>query len=206
MAKCVSFNMHGINQVGSLVEHWCNEKSFDVVLLQELWLSPASLSELNKIAGSFSCFSVSSMEDVCNSGLLKGRPFGGLAVLVKQELSKKCKLVYQSERALAVKCADTIIVNVYFPCLSTKDSRDIVVELLGNLEDICFQSDYTKMLIGGDFNCDLDVTSWLSTAIHEFVSNNNLRICSCSFEKSTMDYTYCNEVLGQYSHIDYFFN
>lgn len=84
VGRCVSYNMHGINQGGSLVEHWCEQSAYDFILLQEHWLGPASINKLDALAHGYACFSVSSMEEVCMSGLLKGRPFGGLAILVKK--------------------------------------------------------------------------------------------------------------------------
>ena len=77
---CMSYNMHDFNQGADLVNHWCNMKSFDVLLIQEHWLSPAMLNRFNDIIGSdYFCFAFSSMAVTCSADVLRGRPYGGLA-------------------------------------------------------------------------------------------------------------------------------
>ena len=47
----ISYNMHGFNQGVELVKHWCLIKSFDVLIVQEHWLSPATLYRFNDVIG-----------------------------------------------------------------------------------------------------------------------------------------------------------
>jgi len=204
VGSCASYNMHGINQGGSLVESWCEQSLYDFILLQEHWLSPANLDKINKLAAGYSCFTCSSMDEICMSGILKGRPFGGLAILVKQEHSKSCKLVFKSARVIAITYNETLLINIYFPCSTTKDSRDLLTELIGNLEEICSQTPCSNIIIAGDFNCDLDCNSWFARYINEFVIRNKLHICDCSSANPTMNYTYIHETLGHCSRLDYF--
>ena len=204
VGSCASYNMHGVNQGGSLVESWCEQSLYDFILLQEHWLSPANLDKINKLAAGYSCFSCSSMDEICMSGILRGRPFGGLAILVKQEHSQFCKLVFKSARVIAIRYNDTLIINIYFPCSTTKDSRDLLTELIGDLEEICSQTPCCNIIIGGDFNGDLDCNSWCTRYINEFVIRNKLHICDCSSANPTMNYTYIHETLGHCSRLDYF--
>ena len=63
----ISYNMHGFNQGVELVKHWCLIKSFDVLIVQEHWLSPATLYRFNDVIGpDYFCFSFSSMGTTCN--------------------------------------------------------------------------------------------------------------------------------------------
>ena len=95
--------MHGYNQGAALVKHWCEIKSFDVLLVQEHWLSPAMLYKINDIIGvDYFCFAYSSMALVCSSDVLRGRPFGGLAIIVKREYQNVCRSVFNSDRLVAI--------------------------------------------------------------------------------------------------------
>ena len=45
----ISFNMQGYNQGKNLLESFCSDtdKNFDIILLQEHWLTPANLYKLS---------------------------------------------------------------------------------------------------------------------------------------------------------------
>ena len=74
--RILSLNCHGLN-VGCRnylrdVLNW-----FDVVLLQETWLSDGNCSILSDLSSDFIYFHSSSMEDRLTAGIFTGRPFGG---------------------------------------------------------------------------------------------------------------------------------
>lgn len=94
----ITYNMHGFNQGAELVKSYCSNALSDFMLLQELWLSSDSLYKLDNIAHGYSCFSVSSMDSVLENGLLRGRPFGGLAILVRENHRNLCSLLASNER------------------------------------------------------------------------------------------------------------
>ena len=58
-------------------------------------------------------------------------------------------------------------------------------------------------IIGGDFNCDLNVSSHASTMINDFLSFGNLYRCDLAMSHK-VDYTFHNDSSNCYSHIDYF--
>ena len=69
----------------------------DVILLQEHWLTPVNLSQLD----SFQCyflFGSSAMNHVVAAGVLRGRFYGGFAVLIKEHLRPIAKMVISEER------------------------------------------------------------------------------------------------------------
>ena len=85
-----SFNMHGLNQGESLLKHMCMNNNFDVLLLQEHWLSPANIHRINDITGAdFICYSSSSMSKECSSDILRGRPYGGLSIIVNNTIERR---------------------------------------------------------------------------------------------------------------------
>jgi len=65
-----------------MVKHLCDNLNVDLILLQEHWLHLDSYV-LNSISISFTCFSVSGMLSELSTNNLKGRPFGGIASMVR---------------------------------------------------------------------------------------------------------------------------
>lgn len=78
----VSFNMHGFNQGSHTVRDLALSKQPEVFLLQEHWLTPANLDKLHELLPQYLCFCSSAMRSSVESGLLYGRPFGGVAIYV----------------------------------------------------------------------------------------------------------------------------
>jgi len=201
----VTYNLHGFNQGSVLVNNYCSSNIADFMLLQEVWLTPDSLSKIDEIAPGYYCFSVSSMETAVSCGLLKGRPFGGLAILVKNCHRKLCSLVCSNDRLIAIKYKDILLINVYFPCASKEDYKDISIDLIGQLEDLLIRPDIRSVIIGGDFNCTLDVDSWSSRQITELMRDYNMEACTnLGVDISAVNYTYVHESLSHYSYLDYF--
>ena len=53
-----------------------------------------------------------------------------------------------------------LIANVYFPCSSRTDVKEVTLELLGQLDNVCSGHVHDDLIIGGDINCNLDVDTW----------------------------------------------
>jgi len=83
--KLATYNLHGINQGRSFLEHLCDTR--DVIYVQQHWLAPFNLTQLDSVCPNFQCFATSAMSDVVCNKLLAGRPFGGIAICVKQNLA-----------------------------------------------------------------------------------------------------------------------
>jgi len=102
--RILSFNCHGYN-IGTL--HYLRQKcsEFDILLLQETWLSNETSNRLNDISSDFTVLSemtynvsmgtlnptipylhTSAMEDKINDDYLSGRPFGGTVVMYNNSL------------------------------------------------------------------------------------------------------------------------
>ena len=59
-----------------------------------------------------------------------------------------------------------------------------------------------KLVLGGDFNCNLDYNDSITDTISHFMKENNLLRCDLA-TGCTKAFTYCNEALGVYSCIDF---
>jgi len=88
--------------------------SFDVIFCQEHWLSSDHLVKINNLSSDFHCISISAMDTVCGRGILRGRPFGGLAVLVQNTLLSDWLCLVHSKRIVADRVGKFISNNVYF--------------------------------------------------------------------------------------------
>ena len=53
----------------------------DIFMLLEHWLIPANLSKLVDSFPQYLCFGISAMRSRVESGVLYGRPFGGVAII-----------------------------------------------------------------------------------------------------------------------------
>ena len=83
--RFLSFNMHGYNQSKDYLSHLC--QNFDILFLQEHWLLPSELSLLTVCAPKFVVFGSSALESSVSRGIRRGRPYGGVAILVRSELA-----------------------------------------------------------------------------------------------------------------------
>lgn len=112
--KVVSWNMNGgILAKLPLVEQLVQE--YDVVCLQEHFLTTEGL-QLLEVNDSSSVFSVPAKR----SG--RGRPSGGISILVRRSLNPS--LYKQSDFFLGVRIADTALFCVYMPTDYRDDESD----------------------------------------------------------------------------------
>jgi len=86
----VSLNMHGYNQGLPAIKQLIEKNSPDVMLVQEHWLTPANLIKFSADLSDYQMYGISAMSHCVESGPLLGRPFGGVATLIKKQLVKCC--------------------------------------------------------------------------------------------------------------------
>jgi len=80
LLRVCSFNMHGYKIGSSFLADLC--KMSDIILIQEHWLSPDCLHLLSSVNDNFVYFSNSAMSSKLARHVFRGRPFGGVGVLV----------------------------------------------------------------------------------------------------------------------------
>ena len=176
----VSFNCMGFNNGMSYIPALLD--SFDVILLQEHWLS---VSELGKLT--FDGFISSAISGFDDSKLLNGRPFGGCAILYRDSLLGSIRQVRTSSRRF---CAITIdycgctclLVNVYLPTdyrshAATQKLKDVLGEIAGFISTIAHDS----LVIAGDWNADLARPGQFSEAVSVFLRELNLSLVDLNF-------------------------
>jgi len=131
-------------------------KDFDIILLQETWLYNFEHNLIERAFPNFKCFSASSMPSSksCN----KGRPYGGTAILIKNNLSCAVKETNTSDpRAPSVLLetdkGDLLIINVYFPC-NSRENDELITKYFGLLESRIMKHS-CDVIVAGDFNISI---------------------------------------------------
>jgi exonuclease III len=200
--KVVSFNMHGFNQGCAAIDELISNYSPDVVLLQEHWLTPVNLHKFDDNYANYFSFGCSAMSKNVESGMLSGRPFGGVMCLVNNNLRKLSETIYCSERFAVIKVCNCIIINVYLPCVGTADRLLICEDLL--TDAWAWRERFTdcECIIAGDFNTDLNSSDIVSTWINAFSQEHSLIRCDNLFPMAKTP-TYINSALNHQSIIDY---
>ena len=200
----ISFNMHGFNQGAQSVRDLALANKPDVILLQEHWLTPANLHKLSDAFPQFLCFGTSAMRSCVESGILCGRPFGGVSVLVNKRLSHCTKILCASDRYVVVSIGNCIIVNLYLPCVGTNDRLCIIDEVLHHVSEWMFEFRDCVTFIGGDFNTDLDKSGPAADVINRFARDHCLSRCDLLGVSCGKQFTFYNECQGSQSTIDFF--
>ena len=204
----VSYNMHGFNQGSSTVRDLSLSTETDIFLLQEHWLTPANLYKLEEYFPQYLCIGTSAMRSSVESGVLYGRPFGGVSILVSKKLLHCTEIVCCSDRFVVIGVSRSLIINVYLPCIGTTDRLCVIEEILCELEDYINKYNDRFIIIGGDLNTDLDKVNPASDLINRFVAINGLYRCDKSRNgadkcQSDARYTYYSDSQGVQSTLDF---
>jgi len=200
----VTYNMHSFNQgIGVVCDLVNSNNSPDVILLQEHWLTPDNMSIFGEKINSHYAFGKSAMTESVKQGPLFGRPYGGVSILIKNKLCVVTKCIFCTDRYVVVRVGNWLICNIYLPCVGTADRIDIVQDILQDIWSWRLKYTDCGIIIGGDFNTDLEKSNDVSNYINKFLTNHSLCRCETDMPLRRL-HTYVNEPLGHYSVIDYF--
>lgn len=204
-----AFNMHGFSNSSSYLKELC--KTNDLIFVEEHWLLSQHLTKFNNISDNFLFYGVSAMDTACTQGILRGRPFGGVGVLVRKTYSSSVSLcgTHENGRAIAVKFdyGDTHIlcVGVYFPCdRSSYDYSASIGSINGFIEAMIDKCPGYKLIVAGDFNFQCVADDKGFDIFNRFASDVDLVVCD-NMDSNAVGYTYHHESLGHKSFIDHFF-
>ena len=175
-----------------------------MLFIQEHWLSDGQLPILNNLSTSHCSFSVCGFN---SDEVLQGRPYGGCAILWRQGFCHDIVFLDSgSRRVCAIRCSfdfgNVVFINCYMPYESNDLSRAEFSNHLEVIKCILEGNGGCHVIIGGDFNVDIN-RDWANTAAFtEFCSQLKLypvinhRLCS-------IDYTY-NFSMKRFSVVDHF--
>ena len=112
-----------------------------------------------------------------------GHPFGGCAFTYNKSLSHLISHHnYPSNKfcaiSLSVGNVYLLLICVYFPTnYHTSTSRDAFNDVLSESEDFIDSVPFQHIIIGGDFNVDLNVSSYRNSVLKDFFHERNFIIC-----------------------------
>jgi len=135
--------------------------------------------------------------------MLRGRPFGGVITLIRNELRCVTETVHCDERFVIVRVANCLIINVYMPCAGTCNRELICEEMLFNISEFCERFCDCHLVCAGDFNVNLDSSDVVLSLICKFAVNHSLLHCDDLFPQQKKA-TYVHNALNHESQIDFF--
>ena len=130
---------------------------------QEHWLSDKQMHQLQYLNAQY--ISRSGMEDAVSSGVLRGRPYGGVCITWSSDLNHVITPLsqYKHKRVVAVQLATSqkhvILISVYMPFLDSRkrdECRAEALDTISMIEMIIEDHPQHLVVIGGDINCELN--------------------------------------------------
>ena len=135
----------------------------DIIFAQEHWLLPNNVNLLTNFKANYAGFIVLGCCDIEQFVQYRGRPYGGVRILWKQNTGFKCSVLGHDDlhRCLAVKleCQNVVIVcvNVYFPSFNNSVyNEEDILNCFAFIDSIFSQNlgSNVKFMVIGDFNFD----------------------------------------------------
>ena len=203
----VTFNMHGFNQGFAYIKDICDNQTHDIIFIQEHWLQPSTLHKIININNKYVGFGKSAMQSELECSFLKGRPYGGTAILVNKKFEHLNIESFIFDRVVAIVLGDFLFINVYLPNNNGSIVHmDTLSEILANVCNIIDSVGAKYIVFGGDLNTDINRTSVHSDIILNFMEDYELMCCkkqlfgSCDVQPVD---TYVSETLNCSSCIDF---
>jgi len=129
-----SYNLKGINQGRSLLTDLCTLKNAHIIFVQEHWQTPANLPKILNFHENFIGYGISAMNNVISKGILRGRPYGGVATLIHSSLADRVVCLKCEERFVVITLCNVMFINVYMPCSS------LLLQIISRLYNLLFMN------------------------------------------------------------------
>ena len=153
----------------------------------------------------------SGMEEASSSGILVGRPFGGVSITWSPDLNHLITPLsdFRHKRVVGaeLKTVDlnVLLLCIYMPYFNPSRRAECITETIDSismLETIIDQHPNHNVIIGGDFNMELNGTSPFGQMWKDFSTKRGLSFCNSFFPSNTV--TYHHKSLNQKKWIDHF--
>lgn len=154
--KLITFNCKCVATSVDCIRRLC--VSADLIALQETWLLPHDLSFLGSIHDDFAYTGTSAVDT--SSGILRGRPFGGVALLWRKSVFTTVSVVKcNSPRLAAIKVQlfdrQMLVFSVYMPT-NCNDNLTEFTSCLSQVNSIIDSNNIQTAFILGDFNAHVN--------------------------------------------------
>ena len=205
----VTYNMHGFNQGIVLLNSLCDYDNYDVIYIQEHWLSPDLLNNFDYFKNNYLIFCSSSMSTSLSHSILRGRPFGGLCILISKLFANKFNTIdciACSDRCIIVALDKLLLVNVYLPSCRSNVEQDELCSVIDTVVDKIVEVNSLYTILGGDLNCNVELRSAAANIINSRLTALGLLHASDTIiPRPVIDYTFAVESRNAYSSIDNFY-
>ena len=99
MLRVITYNCYNIKKSIQDICDLC--KSYDLIILQKIWLFQHEMSLLSNIRSDFEGFGTTAMDT--SNGIFSRRPYGRVAVLICKAIRKACQIhSYNDSRLLGI--------------------------------------------------------------------------------------------------------
>ena len=197
-----TYNMHGFKQGHVYLQDLC--KQFNIVFVQEHWLAPFNLLDIQDLCPDSICILSSAMNDVTAAGVLKGRPFGGVGILIDKSVCSGLRVITKADRYIIVQLNELLLINVYLPCASAVNEawREDYLCTLASISNDISAVNYKYLIFGGDLNVDIRYQHTLRDSLFDFFDELNI-VPTFTSLSNTLN-SFCVDSTGACSLIDHF--
>ena len=198
-----SYNCRSLKNSLIDIRNLCNNN--DIILLQEHWIPQQELSYINTISNNFIAFSSSPVD--LSAGLLVGRPYGGLSILVKKNIANYFKVIDISDpnficAEISLGDKNFMLFNCYMPHFDGGRNLEIYINIINKMQSIILEHDHGNVIMMGDFNCHLDTE--LFHELLQFCSTNSYILADVDFLGRTSNaFTYVSDFNGSCRWLDH---
>ena len=113
-------------------------------------------------------------------------------------------IIAKLDRIIAIKVANTVFINVYFPVLNCVSYDDTMTELVVIIDGILSENLGCSIILGGDFNFEFVNDLSQCNIFNDFIKAARLMLCDSRVVGSTK-YTYLSGAHNSTSFIYHFF-
>ncbi|XP_060801616.1 uncharacterized protein LOC132902036 [Amyelois transitella] len=198
----VSYNCKSVTRSVDAIRELC--KTADLVALQETWLLPHDISYLGTIDTEFAYCGKSAVDT--SAGILRGRPYGGLAILWRKSVFANVSIVEcASERIMAIKILinsqQFLVFSVYMPTVSD-DNLPEFTERLSEISAVVDECGAEYVYVLGDFNAQHSTV--FGKELASFCDEQQWVCADWHFLGiSSNTYTYVSDIHGTTSWLDH---
>ena len=180
--------------------------NIDFLLIQEHWLLKRQLNKLSFFSSKYNFHAQSGVDE--QSQILRGRPYGGCAILWKHELEGNIMCINTScSRLCAIKIkiknSWILLINLYLPCDTRSADISELDRVIDDVHTILSSEQYDHILLGGDLNCDLTRSSAHVDRLKGLMAMLDMK-WACTHTQAKIDFSFIDNVTLSTSKIDHF--
>ena len=151
------------------------------------------------------------MEDAISSGILAGRPYGGVCIAWSPKLDHLINPIsnFRHKRVVAVELktqtTPVLLICIYMPFFNSSQRAECMadtVDALTMIENLIEAHPSHQVIIGGDINSEMKGKSPFDSHWNDFIARYQLECCDRFFP--TDSYTYRHDSLNQIKWNDHF--